>query len=70
MNLAPIILFVYNRPEHTKKTIEALKLNVLAYDSSLFIFSDGYKNENDKKAAKEVRNYISTILVLRKSKLF
>jgi hypothetical protein len=61
MNLAPIILFVYNRPEHTKKTIDALRLNQLATESSLFIFSDGNKNENDRKAVEEVRNYIVTI---------
>lgn len=61
MNLAPIILFVYNRPEHTKKTIDALRLNVLASDSSLFIFSDGNKNETDKKNVDEVRGYISKI---------
>jgi len=61
MNLAPIILFVYNRREHTKKTLEALKINELASDSLLFIFSDGSKNENDKKSVDEVRNYVSTI---------
>lgn len=61
MILAPIILFTYNRPEHTKKTVEALRSNAIASDSSLFIFSDGYKNENDKKAVVEVRNYIPTI---------
>ncbi len=61
MNLAPIILFVYNRPEHTKKTVNALRLNNLASESLLFIFSDGNKNENDIKAVEEVRNYIATI---------
>lgn len=61
MNLAPIILFVYNRPEHTKKTLESLKINELASESLLFIFSDGSKNENDKKSVDEVRKYISTI---------
>ena len=61
MNLAPIILFVYNRPEHTKKTLESLKINELASDSLLFIFSDGSKNENDKKSVDEVRKYVSTI---------
>ncbi len=61
MNLAPIILFVYNRPEHTKKTVDALRLNNLASESLLFIFSDGNKNENDRKAVEEVRNYIATI---------
>lgn len=61
MNLAPIIIFVYKRPEHTKKTIEALRSNVLASDSSLFIFSDGNKNKTDKKNVDEVRSYISKI---------
>lgn len=61
MNLAPIILFVYNRPEHTPKTIEALRSNALASDSSLFIFSDGNKTETDKIKVEEVRSYISKI---------
>lgn len=61
MNIAPIILFVYNRPEHTKKTVDALKLNKFAADSSLFIFSDGNKDEMDRKAVEEVRSFISTI---------
>ena len=43
--LAPIILFVYNRPEHTKKTIEALKKNELASESVLYVFSDGAKDD-------------------------
>lgn len=69
MNLAPIILFVYNRPEHTKKTIEALKSNALASDSSLFIFSDGNKNKTDKKNVDEVRSYISKISGFKKIKI-
>jgi len=34
---APIILFVYNRPWHTKQTVEALQENSLAPESELFI---------------------------------
>jgi len=59
--LAPIVLFVYNRPSHTKKTIEALKNNELAGESDLFIFSDGAKSENDAQRVDEVREYIKTI---------
>lgn len=40
-NLAPIILFVYNRPEHTLRTLEALEKNHLADQSTLFVFADG-----------------------------
>ncbi|MFM9028468.1 MAG: hypothetical protein ACKOQ6_10800 [Bacteroidota bacterium] len=41
--LAPIALFVYNRPEHTRRCLEALSANFLASDSVLHIFSDGPK---------------------------
>ena len=43
MTAAPIILFVYNRPDHTKKTLEALAKNTLAQESALFVFADGPK---------------------------
>ncbi len=41
--LSPIILFVYNRPEHTLKTLMALKENKEAAASTLYIFADGPK---------------------------
>lgn len=43
-NYAPICLFVYNRPEHTLKTLNSLKNAQLAKDSRLFIFADGPKH--------------------------
>ncbi|MEO6001395.1 MAG: hypothetical protein ABIN89_31375 [Chitinophagaceae bacterium] len=43
-HLTPIILFVYNRPEHTKKTLDALAANHLAAESELFIYVDGLKS--------------------------
>ena len=58
---APIILFVYNRLPHTKKTIEALQMNSLAKKSNLFIFSDAAKNDKEKKNVIEVREYIKKI---------
>lgn len=64
MNLAPIILFVYNRPWHTQKTIEALQRCELATESDLYIFADGPKaeaSEEQKTKISEVRNYIHTI---------
>lgn len=38
--LAPVVLFVYSRLEHTKRTIEALKRNKLAADTELYVFCD------------------------------
>lgn len=61
---APVILFVYNRPEHTLKTVEALKLNVLASESDLFVFADGPKvdaSEEQLDRIKRVREYLPTI---------
>jgi acetyltransferase-like isoleucine patch superfamily enzyme len=43
MKLAPIVLFVYNRPDHTLQTLEALSKNDLASESTLFVFADGAK---------------------------
>lgn len=63
-DLAPIILFVYNRPEHTRKVIEGLLLNPEATESDLFIFADGPKetmSADGLKQLKEVREYIHTI---------
>ena len=60
-NLTPVILFVYNRPEHTKQTVEYLSKNRLAESSNLYIFSDGPKNEKDKQKVSEVREFIKSI---------
>lgn len=60
-SLAPIALFVYNRPWHTQQTIEALQKNEFADQSELFIFSDGAKNDIDCDLVKEVRAYIKTV---------
>ena len=38
--LAPIIVFSYNRPNHLKRTLEALSKNELAFESDLFIYCD------------------------------
>lgn len=58
---APIALFVYNRPQHTAQTIEALRLNDLAIESDLFIFSDAPKKSEMLPAVLEVRDYLKTV---------
>jgi len=60
-NLAPIVLFVYNRPLHTEQTINALLKNEFASQSDLIVYSDGVKNESDKDTVQAVRNYLKTI---------
>lgn len=61
MSYAPILLFVYNRPEHTRRCIESLLKNSLASESSLFIYADGAKDSTQQEAVNEVRNYIRSI---------
>lgn len=59
MSTAPIILFVYNRPDHTLRTLKALENNNLASESELFIYADAAKNEQSKAAVEQVREIIN-----------
>lgn len=58
MTLAPIALFVYNRPEHTRRTLTFLRQNLLADESRLFIFSDAAKGQSAQSKVDEVREII------------
>lgn len=58
---APIALFAYNRPIHTRKTIEALARNEGASESILYIFSDQAKSAAAVEAVNEVRSFIHGI---------
>ena len=44
--LAPIVLFVYNRLDHTQGVIETLLKNTLAKESEFYIFSDAAKTSD------------------------
>ncbi|MBQ3624570.1 MAG: glycosyltransferase [Prevotella sp.] len=59
--LAPILLFVYNRPTHVQRLVSSLQANDLAKDSELFIFSDAAKDELEKENVNEVRRFIRSI---------
>lgn len=59
--LAPVILFTYNRPEHTKRTIQALAANELAEETDLYVFSDAAKKDADKGKVQEIRDYVKTV---------
>jgi len=69
MTPAPIVLFVYNRPVHTRQTVEALLKNELAKESDLIIFSDAAKNNEAVGAVCEVREFIKTISGFRSVKI-
>ncbi|MDD1729894.1 MAG: glycosyltransferase [Methanospirillum sp.] len=61
MTYAPIVLFVYNRPVHTRHTVETLQKNIHADKSDLIIFSDWAKDETSQKNVEEVREYLRLI---------
>lgn len=61
MTLAPILLFVYNRPLHVRRSIESLLANELAKESELYIFSDAAKDEMAQPNVNEVREFIHSI---------
>ncbi len=64
MELAPVIVFCFNRPKHTAATIEALSQCLLAADTDLYLFSDGPRNKAEEALVYEVRS------VLRSTKGF
>lgn len=64
IQIAPIVLFVYNRPWHTRQTVEALLRNELAEESALYVYADGPKlgaSEEQLKNIRETREYVRQI---------
>jgi hypothetical protein len=52
--LAPVALFVYNRPDVPRRTLTALSENKLANQSMLYIFSDGSKETADPETVGKI----------------
>lgn len=59
--LAPVLIITYNRYDHLRQTVEALKQNYLADQTILFIASDYPKSELDRESVQKVREYIKSI---------
>jgi hypothetical protein len=61
-DLAPVVLFVYNRPIHTKKVLDALSKCKESKNTILYIFSDGQVSNATQdllKKINDVRNLIT-----------
>lgn len=58
---APIALFVYNRRDQVRRTVEALQKNELAAESDLLVFCDGVKDAAASGAVEDVRAFVRTI---------
>jgi hypothetical protein len=55
---APVVLFVYNRPEHTRRTLDALKRNCRAAETELRVYADGPKDHSHVDAVSAVRSIV------------
>lgn len=60
-DLAPIVLFVYNRPWHTERTLEALAANALSDQSILYIYCDGPKDTDTDSSLDAIREVLRIV---------
>lgn len=60
-SVTPILLFVYNRLNLTKKVINSLINCSLSEKIKLYVISDGSKNNKDLELVNEVRAYIKNV---------
>lgn len=58
---APIALFVYKRPEHTLKTVQALQANSLAQESKLFVFAEAPTDETEQILTQQVAEIFTNL---------
>lgn len=62
MSYSPIALFVYKRPEHTRRVLESLMQCPEFDDSPLYIFCDGAKKEEDKDKVIQAREVVRSMV--------
>jgi hypothetical protein len=55
---APIALFIYNRPQHTARTLASLAANPLATESDLVVYADGPKTPEHEPSVQAARSVV------------
>jgi hypothetical protein len=58
---APVVLFAYDRPDHLRRTLEALAANEGAGETDLLVYSDGPKDAADADSVAAVRGYLKSV---------
>nr|AIF26864.1 hypothetical protein [uncultured bacterium fosmid pJB135F11] len=58
---SPVALFVYDRLDTTRATMQALFANTLASDTDLYVFSDGGRDEASWRRVNHVRDYLHSV---------
>lgn len=63
MNLAPIIIFAFNRLDALRNTVESLRQNMEAGESDLYVFVDGprHNKEGEDLKVRLVQEYVANI---------
>ena len=62
---APVAIFVYNRADHTARTIKHLQRNLLAQETDVYFFSDGGRDEASWRAVNKVRKLLHKVTGFR-----
>jgi GT2 family glycosyltransferase len=62
---APIVLFVYNRPEHTQRTLAGLAANPEASESDLIVYADGPKRPEHQASVRAARDLVRNAVGFR-----
>jgi hypothetical protein len=60
-DLAPVVMFVFARPDHTRRALESLCANDLAPRTHLTVFADGPRNAADVDKVAATRNLVRGI---------
>lgn len=66
---SPVVLFVFARPDHTKKTVDALLANPEAGNTDLIVYADAARSEKDVAAVEAVREIFSDLRGFKSVKL-
>ncbi len=67
MMFTPIVLFVYNRPIHTKQVLDALSKNPESKQSILYVYCDGAKENTGHE---QIENISKTRQIIQSEKRF
>lgn len=59
---APIGIFVYNRPDHTRRLLESLHQNPAFATSPITVFCDGPKSDDDRRAIERTRAVVRELV--------
>ena len=65
-SFAPILVFVHTREKHFKNLINSLLTCKESESTELFISSDSYRNDHEKRSVESIRSYIDSIKGFKK----